>query len=383
MFKKLRFSIFIIDIIFLWFIYFAAQKTLYNGRLTSFLLYASLMMLFYISLRGYDFFRIHSPRWTMISFSIALFLSLFFNTFLALIFQLNMNMDTWGVLLYFLIFVNLFNPTFFRFFAARQKESIILPEDINHIILSHIQEEEFLEPVLIKGEKVKREFGFYQKLSSCLGELPKEIYEQMDGQLFEKHLSSKKITRILVRTIDLILSIVFFILAAPFLLICSLCLLLFQGKPVLYKQERIGKAGKPFILYKFRTLTQGEAKVTDIEKDHMERSTSIGKFLRSLRLDELPQLFNCIKGDMSLVGPRPEMPYFHELCKKEIPNYTKRLLVRPGITGWAQTMYKRSDTLEEYRIKTGYDFHFLLHYSIGMYFTSLLYTLDTLVYRKE
>ena len=136
-------------------------------------------------------------------------------------------------------------------------------------------------------------------------------------------------------------------------------------------------------MYKFRTLTQGEAKVTDIEKDHMERSTSIGKFLRSLRLDELPQLFNCIKGDMSLVGPRPEMPYFHELCKKEIPNYTKRLLVRPGITGWAQTMYKRSDTLEEYRIKTGYDFHFLLHYSIGMYFTSLLYTLDTLVYRKE
>jgi len=319
----------------------------------------------------------------MISFSIALFLSLFFNTVLALVFQLNMNMNTWGVILYFLIFVNLFNPTFFRFFAARHKETITLPKNINHNIIEHIQEMEFLEPILIQGEKVKREIGFYQKLSSCLGELPKEIYEQMDGQLFEKHLSSKKGTRFLIRTIDLILSIFFFILAAPVLLLFSICLLFFQGRPILYKQERIGKGGKPFILYKFRTLTQGEAKVTDIEKDHMERSTSIGKFLRSVRLDELPQLINCIKGDMSLVGPRPEMPYFHELCKRKIPNYTKRLLVKPGITGWAQTMYKRSDTLEEYRIKTGFDFHFLLHYSLGMYVKSLLYTLDTLVYRKE
>ena len=383
MFRKLRFLIFIIDIIFLWIIFSVAQKTLYNGSLASFLMYASILLLFYISLRGYDFHRIHSPRWTMTSFSVALFLSLFFNTLLALVFQFDLNMDTWGVILYFLIFVNLFNPTFFRMMAAKYKDAIELPEDIDHSILERLSEIEFLEPIPIQNKTFKKDLVFYQQVSSCLGECPKELYESMDGQIFKDYLSTRKIHSFFIRVIDFILSILFFVAASPFLLLFSICLLLFQGRPVLYKQVRIGKEGKPFVLYKFRTLKQGEAKVKDIEKDHTERSTAIGKFLRSLRLDELPQLINCIKGDMSLVGPRPEMPYFHELCKKEIPHYTKRLLVKPGITGWAQTMYKRSDTLEEYRIKTGYDFHFLLHYSIGMYFKSLLYTLDTLVYRKE
>jgi len=383
MFKKLRFSIFIIDIIFLCVIYLIAQKTLYNGSLASFLLYASLLLLFYISLRGYDFHRIHSPRWTMTSFSVALFLSLFFNTLLALIFQFTLNMDTWGVILYFLIFVNLFNPSFFRFIAGNHKDSIELPQDIDRTILERLSELEFLEPILVQDNTLRKNLVFYQKVSSCLGECPKELYEKMDEKIFEDYLSTKKFSHFLIQIIDLILTIIFFIISSPFFLLFSICLLVFQGRPVFYKQTRIGKGGKSFILYKFRTLKQGEAKVTDIEKDHMERSTAIGKFLRSLRLDELPQLINCIKGDMSLVGPRPEMPYFHELCKQEIPNYTKRLLVKPGITGWAQTMYKRSDTLEEYRIKTGYDFYFLLHYSIGTYFKSLLYTLDTLVYRKE
>src|SRR6056297_3277807 len=118
MFKTLRFSIFIVDMIFLWIIYFGTQKTLYNGSFTNFLLSALWVLFFYIALRGYDFQRIASPRWTMTSFSIALFLSLLINTFLAFVFQLKLNMDTWGIILYFLIFVNLFNPTFFRLLAT-------------------------------------------------------------------------------------------------------------------------------------------------------------------------------------------------------------------------------------------------------------------------
>ncbi|MFP4462113.1 MAG: sugar transferase [Thermotogota bacterium] len=237
--------------------------------------------------------------------------------------------------------------------------------------------------VVEKSPEVKKTISYYQQITTPFLNLPQELYNNLDGHLLKKSIEAKKITIFFIRLMDIIFSLSFLVILSPFFLICTLLLLLFQGKPIIYKQTRIGKNEKPFTLYKFRTLKQGEAKVTNIEKDHMERSTSIGKFLRSLRLDELPQLINCIKGDMSLVGPRPEMPYFHELCKKEIPNYTKRLLVKPGITGWAQTMYKRSDTLEEYRVKTGYDFFFLLHYSPWMYFKSLMYTLDTLVYRKE
>lgn len=383
MFKKLRFSIFIIDVLVLWIIFLITEKAFFNISLNNLFLFASLLLLLFTSLRGYDFHRIDSPRWTMTSFSVALFLSLFLNTIFAFLFRIDLLLDHWGMILYFLIFVNLFNPVFFRFFAGRYPAIIELPEGVDEMVFSRINENEYLKPVFSRKPDENKRLFVYRQIADALGEMPKELYEEIDGNLIQQDISSKKMTTCFLRLVDVCLSFIFLIISSPFFLICSICLLILQGRPILYKQKRIGKNGRPFTLYKFRTLKQGEAKVTDIERDHMERSTSVGKFLRSLRLDELPQLINCIKGDMSLVGPRPEMPYFNELCQKKIPNYTLRLLVRPGITGWAQTMYKRSDTLDEYRIKTGYDFYYLLHYSPCTYFRSLLYTLDTLVYRKD
>jgi len=209
-----------------------------------------------------------------------------------------------------------------------------------------------------------------------------EIYSEMDGKLFDEVIAPKRFQRKIIRLFDVIFSLLFILILIPFYVICAVLILIFQGKPVIFRQTRIGKDQRAFTLYKFRTLKVGEAKTTGIAEDHLNRSTTIGKFLRSLRLDEVPQFFNCLKGDMSLVGPRPEMIFFHEMGMKNIPNYEKRLLVKPGITGWAQTMYKRSDTLEEYYIKTGYDLSYILDYSISAYFRSLLYTLDTLIYRK-
>jgi len=383
MYKKLRGFIFLVDLIFLFIVLFFANHTQEPFDFGEFLLSSFLLFFFYFCLKGFATDRIHSPRWTMTSFSIALFMSLFLNTVLAFLFRYEINTDIWGMILYFLIFVNFFNPTFFRFVAGRFPATIELPEGIDKTILNRISENHYLKPVFSSKKNGENDLVFYREIAMALGELPKELYERMDRQLVEQRISSKRGAECFIRLVDLFLSFFFLIITSPFFLICSICLLVLQGRPVLYRQERIGKNGKPFTLYKFRTLKPGEAKVTDIEQDHTERSTSIGKFLRSLRLDELPQLINCLKGDMSLVGPRPEMPYFHELCEREIPNYTLRLLVRPGITGWAQTMYKRSDTLDEYRIKTGYDFYFLLHYSPCTYIQTLLYTLDTLVYRKE
>lgn len=371
------------DLFFLFCVVFYANDTKDQFHSGEFLLSSFVLFFFYFSLKGFAIDRIHSPRWTMTSFSVALFISLFLNTVFAFLFRSEINTDNWGMILYFLIFVNLFNPAFFRFFAGRYPATIEVPKGINETILDRINENDYLKPVFSTKKNMNKDLLFYRQMAIALGELPRELYEKMDRTIVEQHLSSKKATERFIRVVDCCLSLIFLLISSPFFLICSVCLLILQGRPVLYKQQRIGKNGIPFTLYKFRTLKQGEAKVTDIERDHQDRSTSVGKFLRSLRLDELPQLFNCIKGDMSLVGPRPEMPYFNELCQKEIPNYTLRLLVRPGITGWAQTMYKRSDTLDEYRIKTGYDFYFLLHYSPCTYLQSLLYTLDTLVYRKE
>lgn len=379
--KKLRFSIFTIDVSFLFFMFFLIENTQPQVSSKTFLLYSVTLLFFFVSLRGYDASRIASPRWTMTSLSISLFLSHFLYSGLALFQHNHLHMDAWGYVLYFLIFSNLFNPFIYRFFSEKNKEIIYISSDTPTIVLENLEMYEYL--TIEKKEHGQKNSSYYRQLSMPLSKIPEELYGNMDNRVFKEAIDSKKGAVLFSRVIDIILSLFFLLILSPFFVVCSLLLVIFQGKPIIYKQIRIGQNEKPFILYKFRTLKQGEAKVSDIQQDHLERSTAIGKFLRSLRLDELPQLINCIKGDMSLVGPRPEMPYFHELCKKEIPNYTKRLLVKPGITGWAQTMYKRSDTLEEYRIKTGYDFYFLLHYSVGMYFKSLLYTLDTLVYRKE
>lgn len=379
--KKLRFSIFLIDLSFLFFMFFLIEYTQPQVSSKTFLLYSITLLFFFISLRGYDAVRIASPRWTMTSLSISLFLSHFLYSGLALFLHNHLHMNIWGYVLYFLIFSNLFNPFFYRFLSQRNKEIIYASPDTPNKLLEVLEMNEYL--IIEKKDTIKKNTSYYQQLSAPLSNIPQELYDNMNTKIFEEAINAKKGSVFFVRVVDIILSLLFLVILSPFFLICSLLLLIFQGKPIIYKQIRIGQNEQPFTLYKFRTLKQGEAKVSDIEQDHLERSTGIGKFLRSLRLDELPQLINCIKGDMSLVGPRPEMPYFHELCKGKIPNYTKRLLVKPGITGWAQTMYKRSDTLDEYRIKTGYDFYFLLHYSVGMYFKSLLYTLDTLVYRKE
>ncbi len=383
MFRKIRLGIFLFDSFIVVLIYLLSQTTIPVIDAQSFFRYSFVLMFIYTCLRGFDIQRIASPRWTMTSFSIALFLSLIFNTILSVIFKKPLYMNAWGLILYYIVILTLFNPLIFRILSKRRKFKISVPasisktlfEDLNPYTLSITQIEE--------KEGLKKDLRFYKKISTLLGQLPPGLYNTMNGEILDEVVKSKRMTSFVIRLLDILLSVFFILLLSPFLLLCTLALLLFQGKPVVYKQRRIGQRGKAFTLYKFRTLRTGEAKVTNVQEDHKDRSTGIGRFLRSLRLDELPQLFNCLKGDMSIIGPRPEMVYFHEMCQEEIPNYNKRLLVKPGISGWAQTMYKRSDTLEEYRIKTGYDLYFVLNYSLGMYFKSMLYTLDTLVYRKE
>ena len=158
------------------------------------------------------------------------------------------------------------------------------------------------------------------------------------------------------------------VLAAPFMLLTALAVKLSSPGPVLYRQVRVGLGGKLFSVYKFRSMRADAEAATGAvwaSKDD-PRVTSVGRLIRQIRLDELPQLFNVLKGEMSLVGPRPERPEFvNEFCE-HIPYYRQRHCVRPGITGWAQINYKYGDTLEDTICKLEYDLYYIKNMCLSL-----------------
>ena len=170
----------------------------------------------------------------------------------------------------------------------------------------------------------------------------------------------------LKRTMDLVGAIVACILFSPVMLVCAILIKLTSDGPVLFKQERIGLHNKPFYMYKFRSMRMqteaDEKKGWTVKND--PRVTNIGKFMRKTSIDELPQLFNILKGDMSLIGPRPERPQFVEKFKEEIPRYMVKHQVRPGLTGWAQVNGYRGDTSIRKRIDC--DIYYIENWTLSL-----------------
>ena len=170
------------------------------------------------------------------------------------------------------------------------------------------------------------------------------------------------------------------LISFPVMLLAALAVRLSSHGPVLYRKQRSGLNGAPFTLYKFRSMrSDAEAGTGAVwaSKDD-PRITRVGRILRGLRIDELPQLLNVMKGEMSIVGPRPERP---ELVKKlsEIPFYRQRQCVRPGITGWAQINYKYGDTLEDTITKLEYDLYYIKNMSLGLDLFIVFHTLKTML----
>lgn len=157
------------------------------------------------------------------------------------------------------------------------------------------------------------------------------------------------------------ISIVGLVLTSPIMAVVALLVKLTSPGPVLYRQIRSGRNNKPFHLYKFRSMyINAEAQSGPVwaTKDD-PRITPVGRWLRRLRLDELPQFFNVLRGDMSIVGPRPERPEFVKVLEEKIPLYRQRLCVKPGITGWAQINHKYGDTMEDTLIKLEFDLYYI------------------------
>jgi exopolysaccharide biosynthesis polyprenyl glycosylphosphotransferase len=177
------------------------------------------------------------------------------------------------------------------------------------------------------------------------------------------------------RALDLVLAAVLVLATLPFLLLCALLVLIFEGRPVLYRQVRLGQYGRRFEVIKLRTMrhdAEGEGPMFAVPDD--PRATPIGRVLRRLRMDELPQLINVLRGEMSLVGPRPERPEFVAELAREIPFYSFRLAVPPGLTGWAQVNMAYARTTEEHRRRLEYDLYFIRERSLGLYLLTLLRT---------
>jgi len=181
----------------------------------------------------------------------------------------------------------------------------------------------------------------------------------------------------LKRAIDILVSLCVLIIGIPFWLIIAILIKLDSRGPVLYKQVRVGKNGKNFKILKFRSMhSEAEKHSGPVwARKNDPRVTRVGKFLRKTHLDEIPQFINVLKGDMSLVGPRPERPYFVEKLVKEIPVYSHRHRVRPGITGWAQIKHKYDESIDDVRAKVKYDLFYIENISWRLDLKILLNTL--------
>lgn len=180
-----------------------------------------------------------------------------------------------------------------------------------------------------------------------------------------------------------IAGVVFLIpLAVPLAAFAALAVFLTSGRPVLFMQQRVGRFGRPFRMIKLRTMAMSTEGMTSATAVGDRRVTGLGRVLRRYRIDELPQFINVLKGDMSLIGPRPEQPSLAENYRTSLPHYDDRHLVRPGITGWAQVNYGYAATLEETREKLRYDREYIQRASLALDALIVAKTMSTLFHGK-
>ncbi|MEO0255322.1 MAG: undecaprenyl-phosphate glucose phosphotransferase [candidate division WOR-3 bacterium] len=258
------------------------------------------------------------------------------------------------------------------------------PAEGTTLILAIPFGKQFLIPEIMKKiEKKKMEIY-----------LAPDIYELMlmgtdtlsfDGipllKLKEKGLNLYQ--RFVKRTFDIVFSFTLLILLFPLFVLIAIIIKLTSKGPVFYKQERVGKDGKIFMLYKFRTMYVGADKEPEpkFTSPSDPRVTKIGRILRKFSIDEFPQFINVLKGDMSIVGPRPERPFFVEKFKKEIPRYDERHRVKGGITGWAQVHGWRGDTSIEERLR--YDLYYIDNWSFLLDLKIILKTIFIFLSQKN
>ncbi len=234
-----------------------------------------------------------------------------------------------------------------------------------------------LRPLRYAGMEIKDYASLYEELAQ---EIPLDHID--DEWLMHAAMNSSRIhIRKIKRVLDVAAACIGLILSAPISLVAAVAIRLDSPGPIFYRQRRAGLDGQPYTLFKFRSMrADAEQQTGAIWAGKFDaRVTRVGAFLRKSRIDEIPQLINILKGDMSLVGPRPERPEFIDTLTDAIPFYKERLLVLPGLTGWAQVKYPYTASVEAGRRKLQFDLYYIKHMSLFLDVVIMLRTLKTIV----
>jgi sugar transferase (PEP-CTERM system associated) len=268
------------------------------------------------------------------------------------------------------------------------------PADIPQLVARH-EIDRIIVGLADRRGKLPVEELLRAKMAGVRVEDATTTYERVTGKIliddlrpswliFSDGFRVSRVTRWMKRTIDLTLSILMGVAAIPLMIVTAIMVWLESGRPVLYRQERVGENGRLFTLFKFRSMRKDAEKAgTPLwARDGDDRVTHVGRFIRTTRLDELPQLWNVVRGDMSFVGPRPERPYFVAELAKEIPFYQQRHAVKPGLTGWAQVKYRYGSSLEDAMEKLRYDLYYIKHLSVFFDLTIVFDTVKVVLFRK-
>jgi sugar transferase (PEP-CTERM system associated) len=232
------------------------------------------------------------------------------------------------------------------------------------------------------------------RLSGMRVEEAEVLYERLTGRIavqrlrpsylvFSQGFTQGRLTFAVKRAFDVVATTIGVVVALPIALLVAIAVKLDSRGPVLFGQSRVGREGRVFTCWKFRSMR------TDAEKAGPQwaakgdpRVTRVGRFIRRTRLDELPQLWNVLRNEMSLVGPRPERPFFVDELRKQIPYYMERLLVKPGLTGWAQINYQYGSSVEDALTKLQYDLYYIKNLSIWLDLLIVLRTVKVILLRR-
>jgi sugar transferase (PEP-CTERM system associated) len=265
--------------------------------------------------------------------------------------------------------------------AAADVESIVQQEKIDHVVISLLER---------RGRMPVRQL-LHLKFAGVRVEDAHSFYERMTGRIIHERLSPswlilsdgfRKSTMLvwIKRLIDVVVSLVSVILCLPLFALVSLAIWLESGSPILFRQQRTGLRGRSFEMLKFRSMfNNAEDAGPQWASDGDNRITRVGKWIRKFRIDELPQVINVLRGEMSIVGPRPERPEFVSMLEEQIPFYGLRHSVRPGITGWAQVKYQYGASVEETKTKLEFDLFYIKHLSVMLDLAVLFETMKVMV----
>lgn len=263
--------------------------------------------------------------------------------------------------------------------------SLVRRENIDRLVVAindrrgQFPTQELLQLSLSGDVTIEESASFYERLT---GRVLLDMIRP-SWLIFSSRGRRARINEIARSAMHRIIALVGAILSLPIAIFTAIVIKLESRGPVLYKQERVGKNGRPFRLMKFRSMR------TDAEKDGPvwaktddERMTRVGRIIRKIRVDEIPQFWNILRGDMNFVGPRPERPHFVAQLAQEIPYYEQRHLIAPGLTGWAQINYPYGASIEDAKQKLQYDLYYMKNQNMALDATIMFETIKTILFGK-